>query len=173
MKIIRSEEWLNNYSKLHLLYELKMFWWLAQVVTLHDGPLRYALLESFVLHLRNLICFFCPQSRHTTDVIAANFFDNPADWGQSATLNLRNAHKRANKEMHHLTDERKEDGDVTKGWNIPELFNEVMKLAEEFSDKASQKKLNAEVRQFLSVRAKTGIIVGGAANRTQSTTGNI
>ena len=44
----------------HLLHELKMFWWLVEAIPFQkDGYMHGAMLESFFVHLRNLIWFFC------------------------------------------------------------------------------------------------------------------
>jgi hypothetical protein len=41
---------------------------------------RCALIESFAIHFRNLFEFFYNQSPKHSDVVAADFFDDPAAW---------------------------------------------------------------------------------------------
>jgi hypothetical protein len=53
-----TDEELTKYSGYHLLYELKMFWWLTGALSYMEGYLHDAVLESWVVHLRNLILFF-------------------------------------------------------------------------------------------------------------------
>ena len=50
---------LTKYSGEHLLHEFTMFWWLSGAVSYMEGYMQDALLESWVVHLRNLINFFC------------------------------------------------------------------------------------------------------------------
>ena len=149
------DDWLTNFSSKHLFHELKMLWWLHQSIPPEDKTqpedayLRDALVESFVLHLRNLIHFFClPRDRD--DVIAEDFFDDPARWSKSKPLVLKDARLRADKELSHLTAMRKDEGDPQKPWDIGGLFREIAGLAENFVANASQNKLHAKVRDLVT-----------------------
>jgi hypothetical protein len=69
-----SDPELATYSGEHLLYELQLFQWTsAAVPSAKKDVLRYVLIESFVIHLRNLIDFFYTPRREDDDVIAADF----------------------------------------------------------------------------------------------------
>ena len=54
---------LAEYSEVHLLHELEQFEWAAQSIPEEDSPLHNAVLESFVIHLRNLVTFFIADAR--------------------------------------------------------------------------------------------------------------
>ena len=66
--------------------------------------LHNAIMESFVLHLRNLLDFFYTPPRKT-DVSATLFYDSghlPPDFPPESAI-LSTAHRRAHKEMSHIT----------------------------------------------------------------------
>src|SRR5260370_11544111 len=66
MKTQQTDKWLTDFSGEHLFHELKMFWWLAgNIKPDMDAYLHDALLESFVVHLRNLIDFFIAMDKAT------------------------------------------------------------------------------------------------------------
>jgi hypothetical protein len=103
-----------------------------------------AALESFVLHLRNLVDFFYSTPTHDTDVKAAMFFDNgqlPIDFPAKSEM-LRKAHLRAHKEMSHLTTERHPEGSPMKVWQFHLLMREIKPLLEEFLHTASAARLD-------------------------------
>jgi hypothetical protein len=117
MRPPQSDQWLTKYSSQHLLHELKMFWWLVRAIpSQKDGYMHDALLESFVVHLRNLIFFSCKEWQDDSDVVASDFLVKPGEWNERESPKLADARFRANKELSHLTTDRKDEGDP----NIPE-----------------------------------------------------
>lgn len=152
MKPAPSDDWLTKYSGEHLFHELKMFWWLRGNIP-PDGYLHDAVLESFVLHLRTLIDFFYPRRTvKDSDVIATDFMDDPAAWDtpMSIPASLDAARVRADKELSHLSTQRKDPGDPTKPWQTDVLFGEIKAVADKFVAKASSKKLHDDVRELLN-----------------------
>jgi hypothetical protein len=147
-----TDEELTKFSGDHLLHEFKMFWWTSRVVWYMDGYMHDALVESWLVHLRNLIPFFCHE-RDRDDVIAEDFFDNPGDWPRNKFKTLEAARDRANKELSHLTGKRKYVGDPTKEWDVNALSAEIRRLAEMFAAKASHNKLHVKVRDLLDAPA--------------------
>jgi len=165
-----ADDWLTRYSGEHLLHEFKMFWWLRENIPPDDGYLHDAVVESFVLHLRNLIDFFYPRkTSQKTDVIATDFMDNPGDWDSptSVSASLEAARGRADKELSHLTDKRKYEGDPTKSWETDALFAKIKSVAEKFAGKASPKKLHTDVRELLT--SPTHLVVSVLAAHSHST----
>lgn len=154
MKTPRSDDWLNKFSGEHLFHELKMFWWLNENIKLQqDEYMKDAMVELFVFHLRNLIDFFYPRKNvQDSDVVATDFIDISSGWisPSSITTSLEAARKRADKELSHLTAERKDEGDPTKLWEVGVLFAEIKGLAENFAAKASHKKLDSKVRELVN-----------------------
>jgi hypothetical protein len=77
-------EYLRRYSKDHLLYEVEMFFRVGHLLMTGQFQtsqpeiaivLHNAIIESFVLHLRNLLDFFYTPPRKT-DVGATMFYDS-------------------------------------------------------------------------------------------------
>jgi hypothetical protein len=119
-----SDPELSAYSGEHLLYELQLFLWTGKELgrAENKGVMRSVLIESFVTHLRNLIDFFCTASgneKNKDDVIASDFCPG---WSEAMSSTLREAKVRANKELSHLTLERKNGLDSQKPWDVGGLF---------------------------------------------------
>jgi hypothetical protein len=146
-----SDAELTAYSGDHLLYEIQMFLFTAKELSRQAGPspMTSVLIESFVIHLRNLIEFFYTPtgSERDDDVIAADFCPG---WNESTSATLKEAKMRANKELSHLTLGRKKACDPTKPWDIRGLFNEVRSVALRFACEASPTRLSREVPKFLN-----------------------
>jgi hypothetical protein len=162
MKTAPPDDWLNKYSGEHLLHELKMFWWVHGHIPPEDqDPFQHdAAIECFVLHLRNLIDFFYPrESVRPDDVVATDFMDDPKNWSGRASTTLEAARGRSDKELSHLTDKRKDEGDATKPWEVGALFAEIRDVATDFAGKASQKKLHRDVRELLTAMGKRQVEV--------------
>ena len=93
----------------HVAYELRMWQWsgnrLAQFGQKQLGtPERNAVIESYLLHLRNLIEFFRSDGTRSDDVVALNFAPNWA-LGDHAPV-LERAWISLNKRLNHITSER-------------------------------------------------------------------
>src|SRR5437868_5537964 len=97
-----SDSELADYSGEHLLYELQIFLFAGKELARPNmtGPMRSVLIESFVVHLRNLIDFFFTPPNHEDDVTAIHFCPQ---WAEVIPDTLRVAKERANKELSHLT----------------------------------------------------------------------
>lgn len=161
-----TNEELTKYSGAHLLYELKMFWWLTGAITYMEGYMHDALLESWVVHLRNLINFLC-RPPDKDDVIAEDFFDDPAAWSRNESDKLKTGRERANKELSHVTEQRKYTGEKDKGWDVDGLFREIWDIAREFASRASGAKLHSDVRQLLrAARPELMIVLGNVEHST-------
>ena len=165
---MKPEE-LIEYSGEHLVYELAVFWRLAHLVPYTDGSMLSALLESYVIHLRNLIDFFYRKREKPDDVIAADFFDNPGDWASTLSDTLEKAQIRANKEMSHLTTMRKSGSDPEKAWDVGGLSKEIWITGRNFAAKASDKKLHKRVRELLSLPEGRVLVALGATSYSTNT----
>jgi hypothetical protein len=153
MNTLPTDQQLIDYSGEHLLHELNMFWQLAQAIpTSEPGKPSFTLsvlLESFAIHLRNLIEFFYypPKQKY---VRAHDFFDKPTDWEQKMTTPVKKALQRANEEVEHLTHGRKNGTPPDKVWDTDELLKAIDTVAREFAARASNKKLHSSVREFFT-----------------------
>ena len=128
------------YAEEHLYYEARMFVSARSAVyeafadptanTFH----RNALLEVSVLHLRNLILFFYPSQPKPSDVTAKHYVDS---WNDQCPLPLDKARRRANKELAHLTAERKAGTPPDKAWDFRDLSAELRKTVAGFIGSAN------------------------------------
>jgi hypothetical protein len=157
---ILSDAELLDYSGYHLLYEVQMLFGTTALLmrTLESTDaetvhvFRYAVLESFGLHLRNLIDFFYPNPNkppHPTDVLADDFFPRRKRSTSFPAISpsLMKARERASKELAHLTTERITGTPPEKGWQYLELTAEMCKILDEFVCAASPEKLHFNVGQ--------------------------
>jgi hypothetical protein len=89
---------LTAYSGEHLLYELQYFWFTASELSkmTKPAPLTSVFIESFGIHLVNLIDFFftTPGDERPNDVIAADFCPSR---NETISATLKAARVRANK----------------------------------------------------------------------------
>jgi hypothetical protein len=146
-----TDQQLLDYSAQHLMHELSMFWELAAILPHRQaGTETSALIESFVVHLRNLIDFFYREG-HGDDVTAQDFLDPTNIWKPNEPVTLTKAHKRANKELSHLTQARISGTPPDKAWDVTGLLDEIDKVAKDFAGKASPTKIHPKVREFLQL----------------------
>jgi hypothetical protein len=148
------------YSAEHLIYEL---WMLDRLnnwpssLQVHPAEAQIiinALIESWVVHLRNLLDFLYPTFCKADDVVAAHFF--PTEESYLACVGeisekLKDARDRAHKEIAHLTIKRKAGAPKGKEWDRPDLTNDVLVLMKRFAQEASPTRLHESVRQVLGV----------------------
>jgi hypothetical protein len=146
-----TDHQLIDYSGEHLLHELSMLWELAQILPNRKPSTETsALIESFGIHLRNLVDFFYRKG-HGDDVTARDFVDQTTSWNPTEPSSLTSAHQRANKELSHLTQKRLSGNPPEKAWATAVLLREIDAVAREFAAKASVKKLHPKVREFLQL----------------------
>ncbi len=150
---------LLSYSREHLRYELWMLLRLGESLPAPDSHneqekvLYNALIEAFVVHLRNLIGFLYPDKVGALDVIAEDFFTDPAGWEEirpRISRSLQEARDRAHREIAHLTTARITGNPPEKAWPFAQLIAEVRVLMKLFADHASTQRLHRSVRDLLS-----------------------
>jgi hypothetical protein len=169
-----SDAELTEYSGYHLLYELQYFRFTAGELARQTGPpnpMASVLLESFGIHLRNLIDFFyIPTGKERDgDVIASDLCPG---WSETISKTLEVAKERASKEISHLTLDRKKESDSTKPWDVAGLFQEVSDVAKRFAAQAPPTKLSPKVPKWLNMfyGGAMNIAVGGAMIASNTTT---
>jgi hypothetical protein len=149
----KSDKALREYSKEHLHYEIEML--IATGARLQLGAWnsvaeKNACIESFVIHVRNLIAFLYPTTPKKGDVVAADFFDSPRAWSSSTpSSSLKQARFRANKEVGHLTTSRISGTPARKGWPVVSLIKEILAELTRFEAGASKKRLDPSVGKVL------------------------
>ena len=155
-----SDHQLKSYSRDHVQYEVWMFLRLGQYLTESPHPkdeqervLNNAVVESFVIHLRNLIAFLYSVRVQSKDVIAADYFIDPNEWYEkrpSISRELRTARERSHKEVIHLTTDRISGTPPEKRWPILALMREIKDLMTLFAKLASPERIHPSLREFLS-----------------------
>jgi hypothetical protein len=152
-----SDTQLLAYSKEHLYYEIDMFFrvgmqlsqsdWASQEPTVVAS--RNALIESFLIHLRNLLLFLYPYGAEDEDVISDDFFEKPIeDWKRKRTTEsgtFREARARASHEVCHLTVSRQ----PLQKWLFAELMQELKPVLQIFVDNASTTRLDGAVKTMV------------------------
>lgn len=140
----RTEAELYQASE-HLAYEYQMFCGLALCLAQggpSDGIVHNAALESFVIHTRIVLDFLYPsekvaKSDALDDIIADDYFDDPLVWHRARTEKsplLAQAHRRAHKEVAHLTYTRVGIAANDKRWNFVEIARDVTEVFNRFLD---------------------------------------
>ncbi len=155
-----SDSELLAYSGEHLRYELWMFLRLGQYLpevpsyqNEQEKVFGNSLIESFVVHLRNLIGFLYPDKVASLDVIAEDFFTDADIWEQirpQISRSLQEARDRAHREIAHLTTARISGAPPKKAWPVAALVAELKVLMKLFADHASSQRLHPSVRDLLS-----------------------
>jgi len=159
-RITLTDRQLLDYSGEHLLYELQIFQWIVNNFPTEASFQRSVFVESFAVHLRNLIDFFytSPLKAQGDDIVAGDFFNSPGEWNPGTIpTTLDSARQRANKEVSHITYKRKSANDTTKPWPVSDLFSEVNAVSRQFAAEASRNKLHTSVVQFLTATKDTAI----------------
>lgn len=111
----------------------------------HSQILTNILIDSFVIHTRNLLDFFCPNRPHRDDIIAEDFFSSPNKWTSNSPqdfgldLCIQNIRFRINKMAAHLTYTRLNIKD--KSWKFKEISTYINKLYEKFYNSFDKKYL--------------------------------
>lgn len=153
-----GDAYLLAYSAEHVRYEFDMFNWLGQVCgnptvrlrapSSEDATrLNNVLVESFAIHVRNVIDFLYMDTSKPTDVVAADFFPR-ADWAQTRppiSPSLNAARVRANKEIAHLTTDRIAGSPPEKAWDFAGLAAELRPVLRLFISGALSSRLSATV----------------------------
>lgn len=171
-----TDQQLLDFSKEHLLYELNIFQWLVDAIPKTQNSFQLsAYLESFTVHLRALIDFLYGRPRRDGDVVAGDFFDKPGSWISGAVPKiLDDARTRMNKEVGHITIDRKTGMDPAKPWEVDRLFNEILPVLKKFASSASPKKLQADVVAWAkSDSAKMIVMAVNASTNTTNTSSSV
>jgi hypothetical protein len=140
----------------HLLYEIEMFAGTVRMLNVvHDMEaseartiLRNALLESWALHLRNLLSFLYDTRAGAGDAIALDFLGG--GWKEKRGPKgdvLRMAHAKASKEMAHLSYLRAELRDDQREWHIEPIICEGGEALHSFVDAVPEALVTDDFRE--------------------------
>jgi len=134
----------------HLRYEFSMLGSVAQAIASgmsSNGWLLNALLESFVIHFRNLLDFFYPtENAKNDDVLAEDYFDDGA-WNKirpALSDAMAQGKIRAHKEIAHLTYARLQVTPESKNWKFIDITNELNEIMEVFVSHVPKARLGSK-----------------------------
>ena len=128
---------------------------------------RNLLVESCVLHFRNLIDFFYPPSSSLPDDVTAA--DYVPGWGSPPVPTiLKDARTRANKELAHLTLKRKMGAPPDKHWDFADLGNAMTPIIGDFITRVDASKLSPRTKAVLQGIGGVVKVTGGPVFTTSS-----
>jgi hypothetical protein len=157
----------RDYADEHLLYEIWMTSTLTARMSRHpdrfdgglsaaEGPLarelleltgRNADIESFALHVRNLVKFLYAKRPKQGDVVAASYFDVRNDWFDvrpDLPKSLNRVNARVPVEIVHLSVGRLKVRESDKTWPYELMWRDLAKVIGVFLDRVPENRLSAE-----------------------------
>ncbi|MDP3763132.1 MAG: hypothetical protein Q8Q92_00520 [bacterium] len=155
-----SNQQLFEYFAEHVRYEVQMLLnatsGILQQLKVPQG-LQHMPIESYAIHLRNLITFLYPSSSRDTDVCAKDFFKREEAWEKirpELSEVLVKAKIRADKEVGHLTTSRQSGTPKDKEWDVKNLTGELMPLFNLFCESADKVKLKSSIDELLTFHSR-------------------
>jgi hypothetical protein len=145
-----SNEQMVMYFAEHIRYEIQQLIIstdaISRQLSIRNG-FQNMVVESFAIHLRNLITFLYPSNRRGNDVCAEDFFTSTDTWHAlrpEISEALKQAKARADKEVGHLTTLRQYGTPESKVWNVASLIDGVMPILKLFCERADKVKLHED-----------------------------
>lgn len=115
-----------------------------------DKNLKDAMLETLLLHARNLVEFFYKDEKSIkTDALALEFFGSRSDWiglRPKITDSLKEIRRRAGKELAHLTYKRIARNSPQKDWNTKKIMDDLLKVVYTYLREVPSKYKGEEIR---------------------------
>ena len=151
---------MQEYFSEHVRYEVQMLLHVTSAILVKIQTLemlKHVAIESYAIHLRNLITFLYPSSVRDSDVCAKDFFIDPERWSQirpTLSESLDKAKKRADKEVGHLTTARLSGSPEEKTWDVRSLSGEIFPLMLLFVESADKVKLRDSFDELVTYFSK-------------------
>lgn len=165
-----SEDQLKAYFDEHVRYEIQM---LVNAATAIDSGMRVPIgiqhmpIESYAIHLRNLITFFYPSTKRETDVVASDYFFDEHRWTYLRPVlseSLADAKIRADKEVGHLTTARQFGTPASKVWQVVKLKDEIIPIIDLFCEAADKVTLKPSFDELLADASRVGATTRSVLN---------
>jgi hypothetical protein len=122
-----------------------------------DDPLQArAVIESFLIHSRNLIDFMYPTKPEKDDILAQDFFLDPGDWLRQREAEgaiLQTSKRRINKLLSHLTYTRLKTSSEDSKWDSVGLRDEIVLKLRVFLKHVSGDLIDERLRNLLEKMA--------------------
>lgn len=181
MKRPYTNDSLVEYSAEHLYYEVRMFFEMVNLLKwrpavsvpdMRDASApappsnrelhfptaqRNACVESFMMHLRDLVDFAIDDAHQPTDVIAADFCE--AGWEPPVSERLVTARMRVENELAPLSTNRVSGSPSRKPWDFDQLADEMRRLLGDFAAAASPARLSPKVRTLIRQETYSDVLV--------------
>lgn len=173
----RSDEDLKAASK-HLSYEIQMLYGTANLLAqgnIYSWAVHNALLESFLIHVRIMLEFLYAQKPWPDDVIAEDFFDDPNEWVQARPKKsdlLKDAHKRAGKQLAHLSYTRLAITPEKKAWRFMKIAKQVDQVFKKFLKIVPANRLDGSLRKEDTYYYSSRALISGVELSSTSSTGS-
>jgi hypothetical protein len=140
----------------HVAYEIELLFATHGLLVVGDalaGRIHDAVLESFAIHVRNLIEFFFdpPNPRHPDDARAEHFFADPATWHSlvgAKPTNFTEAQRKAHKQVSHLTYTRVDLTAEERRWYVGNLARDLHDVVWKFLDNAEDARVGESLRSL-------------------------
>lgn len=122
----------------HVEYEVNMLVTVANALAsglVAGSLLANAMVESFVLHTRNLIDFLWPEGSKSDHVLADDYFLDPEYWKQerpNLSPLLDKSRIRAHKEIAHLSYDRLLLTEDSRKWPFVEITKDIVQAYQVF-----------------------------------------
>jgi hypothetical protein len=166
-----TEEELRDYSADHLYYELFMLYETASRLrgdpaVEGDWVVMNALIESFTIHARALMCFLYPGEKtrpYPTDVTAECYVSDVTGWRRvRGTLPsmLETVKTRTSKETAHLTTGRHPAGSPLKGWSPELILRAFFEPLRAFAEHVPAGRLDVSVTAFIAALPGPAFVPG-------------
>jgi hypothetical protein len=174
-RLKRKPEDLRNASGA-LYYEL---WMLNECVRLddenknsQDKPLKNAFIESFCVHARNLLDFFCDPNPLENDIYYKDFLKiNPNnEFTPSFTIDLKVTNENLNVYLSHLSHKR-----INKKikWEISKITNEINKNMRVFLKAVNPSLICDKLKEYMHGKVKKLNDITTICATTEATSGVI
>jgi hypothetical protein len=140
-----SPDELRDVSK-HLLYEIQMFGMTMTMLAAFEGidpgsartTMRNALMESWALHVRNLLAFLYDDRPARDDAVAGDFIEGWREKRGTKAALLGLAQAKTSKEMAHLSYVRARLTEDERRWHHAPIIVELVKPLHLFVDEVSE-----------------------------------
>ena len=149
-----SSDQIHQYFNVHVRYEVQMLLHVTSgVLEKIQVPqmLMHAPIESYAIHLRNIITFLYPSTVRDSDICAKDFFVDSETWSKirpPLSDSLEKAKRRADKEVGHLTTARISGSPDEKQWDVKNLTGEIFPIMRFFVESADRVKLRGSLDEL-------------------------
>jgi hypothetical protein len=154
---LRSQQELQEASK-HLDYEVQMFFDSVDRLTYagyqqSDHVLYNGLLTAFTIYTRSLLDFFYASNPRSDDMVAADYYDDPAFWEANrpkVTSLLEKTRAKVGKLSAHLTYTRESTPESERWWIWRDVRTDMQAVITKFVETVPTSRIDPKIRTRLN-----------------------